>query len=414
MDLTIAYRLGIALALGFIIGMERSWKDRDCPDKLLSVGVRSFALVGLMGGVTALLVESWGVGILAAVFVGLSGIVGLSYWLTAQESQDFGITTELSLLLTFTLGCLAVAGFEVEAVAVATLTSVILGFKEALHRPFESLNREELSATLKLLLIAAVALPLLPNRAMGPWQAINPRAIGLLVLLIAGISYVGYFAVRLLGNRAGLLLTGLLGGLASSTAVTVTFARIARAGKEPIPLLATGIALATGTMVPRLLAEVAVVNQALAVAIAPAVLLLATVPLTAAVVVAWRSKTTNSSAELPLKNPIELSTALIYGALLTVLTVVVRAVELWFGIAGVYALAAISGIADVDAVSISLAQAVNSGLELSVATTGILIAVLMNTAFKVVLAGMIGGRELAQWCAALLLGAIGVGIVFAF
>lgn len=414
MDLTVAYHLGIALALGFIVGMERSWKDRESPDKLLSAGIRSFALASLLGGVGVLLAETWGVWILAALFLGLSGLVGISYWTTAQASKDFGITTELSLLLTFTLGCLAVGGSEVEAVAIATLTSVILGFKEALHRPFESLSRDELTATLKLLLIAAVALPLLPNDAVGPWQAIQPRAIGLLVLLIAGISYVGYFAVRLLGSRAGLLLTGLLGGLASSTAVTVTFARIARSGKEPIALLATAIALANGTMVPRLLMEVAVVNRSLALAIAPGVMLLALVPLIAGILVAWRLPQGNRSAELPLKNPIDLRTALFYGALLTVLAVVVRAVEIWFGQGGIYALAAVSGMADVDAVSISLAQAVNSGLALTVAARGVFIAVLMNTGFKVVLAGMIGGRLLAQWSAALLLGAIALGFIAVF
>jgi uncharacterized membrane protein (DUF4010 family) len=403
MDLSVTFRLAIALALGLIIGMERGWQSRESPEGLRSAGFRSFGFVGLFGGVSVLLAEKFGVSILVGAFFGLIAIVVASYVLTATQSQDFGITTELCLLITFVLGALAGKGLAAEALAAAVITAGLLGFKQELHQSLERLDRRELIATLQLLIVAAVALPLLPDRNLGPWDSLNPRTIGLLVLLIAGVSYVGYFAIRLFGSRVGLLATGIIGGLASSTAVTVTLARMARYTQGSVALLAAGISLASGTMVPRLLLLIAAINPSLLPSIVLPLAILAVVPLLAAVAIAMRSGSPAASAQLELRNPIELGAALVYGAILTVLFVLVRAAEAWFGSTGVYTLAAISGIADVDAVSLSLAQATNGNLSLSVGATGIIIAALVNTAMKALLAGVIGGWKLARWCGTILL-----------
>ena len=216
MNLTVTLQLAIALVIGLIIGMERGWESRESPAGLRIAGIRSFGLIGLLGGLSALLAAQFGVSVLVIAFLGLALIIAVSYGVTAQNTQDFGITTELALLITFVLGALAGKGLASEAVAVAVVMTVLLGFKQELHQSLRHLDRRELIATLQLLLIAAVVLPLLPDRDLGPWSALNPRAIGLLVVLIAGISYVGYFAMRLLGARVGLLATAVLGALSNS------------------------------------------------------------------------------------------------------------------------------------------------------------------------------------------------------
>ena len=411
MDLSIVLKLSVSLALGLIIGMERGWEIRKSPEALSGAGIRSFGFVGLLGGVSALLSQEFGPMVLATAFLGFAGVVIASYVLTSRQSHDFGATTEVALLITFVLGALSIRGFEAEAVAIAVVMTVLLGLKQELHQSLERLKRRELIATLQLLIIAAVALPLLPDRNLGPFDAINPRTIGLLTLLIAGISYVGYFAVRVFGPRVGILLTGLLGGLASSTAVTVALARMAKRRQAAAPLLAAGISLAAAVMAPRLLIEIAIINPSLIPRLMAPITPLALIPLVAAIGVVRQISSPKTSTQIELNNPVELGAALGYGALLTALFVLVRAAEAWFGGAGVYMLSAISGIADVDAVGISLAEAANRGSSLQIATTGIIIAALVNTGVKALLAALIGGWRLARWCVAILISAIGTSLL---
>jgi uncharacterized membrane protein (DUF4010 family) len=411
MNLSLSFRLAIALALGLIIGMERGWERRDSIEGERVAGIRSFSFVALLGGVSALLAEQFGVLILAVAFAGFALIVVVSYGLTSRQGHGVGITTELSLLITFVLGALAVKGFVIESLAVSVIVAVLLGFKAELHQILAKLDRRELLATLQLLLIAAVALPLLPDQDMGPWNALNPRAIGLIVLLIAGLSYLGYFAMRLLGSRVGLLATAALGGLVSSTAVTISFARMARRGQATAPVLGAGISLAAGMMALRILVEVTIVNPALLPRMVIPIAFLAIVPLLTVGVILLRQPPVASASGVVLKNPIELGAALGYGLILSGLFILIRAVEVWLGNAGIYLLAAVSGITDVDAVSLSLAQSTKASLPLSVAATGILIAAMVNTGVKALLATLIGGWPLARWCAMILLISLGLALV---
>ena len=218
MNVELLHRLAIALGLGLIVGLERAWKTQAEHGGLRPAGVRTFGLAGVLGGALAIPGLPGSLPWLTAGLLVLGVLTVRAYAVNARQTGDLGLTTELALLTTYGLGAAAVSGYPVEAVAVAVLVALLLGLKPEFHHLVEGLERHELLATLKLLLIAAVLVPLLPARDMGPWQAVNPRSIGLLVLLIAGLSYVGYFAVRVLGSRLGLLLTALLGGLSSSTA----------------------------------------------------------------------------------------------------------------------------------------------------------------------------------------------------
>lgn len=411
MELAIAQRLAVALAIGFVIGAERGWEQRDAPQGSRTAGVRTFALTSLLGAVAALLAARVGPAVLAVAFAAIAGLAVASYAVSSRPPEDVGLTTEVALLIAFGLGALAGAGVAVESVAAAVVVAALLGFKRELHLGLAWLERRELIATLQLLLIAAVALPLLPDRGLGPGEALNPQRLGLLVLLLGSVSYVGWFAVRLFGERLGLSLTGLVGGLASSTAVTLTYARIARAGGGPLPVLGAGVQLACGVMALRLLVVVGLLAPALAARLVVPLAALAVVPWAAAAL-ALRSapSTPEAPAVLPLRNPLELEAALLWAAALTGVALLVHAAEEALGTPGVYAVAGLSGVADVDAVGLSLAQAVRRRLDPEVAVRGIVLAAAVNTGVKAALCGVVGGRALARAVAPGLLGGLALAV----
>jgi uncharacterized membrane protein (DUF4010 family) len=275
------------------------------------------------------------------------------------------------------------------------VTTLLLGYKPVLHQWISALKGKELRAGIKLLLISVVLLPVLPNRGYGPWQALNPYAIWWLVVLIASISFVGYFAMKITGARRGTVYTGLFGGLASSTALTLHFSRMARSDAALGPVLATGILLACGTMFPRMVVLAGVLDpDLLRPILLPAIVMSCLVYLPA--LWYWRSRARRKTdAGTSLKNPLELKAALSFGALLVLVMLLGKALQHWFGDAGVLALATASGIADVDAITLSLARMSQEDLTVRVAVLGIVIAAAVNTVTKAGMAVLIGGRGLA-------------------
>ena len=419
MNIEIIYSLLVALAIGAIIGFEREWKTQSNTEKIYDAGLRTFAVVSFLGGLAAILSDVISPLILPSLALGLSFIIFISYRLSAKKSKDFGFTTEVTLLLVFAIGAFAAAGYKFEAVAFAAIIVALLRLKNKLHEYIKELEVEEVNATIQLLLLAVVALPLLPNEDLGPGAAINPRTIGILILLIAGISYFGYFSAKLFGTRLGILLTALLGGLTASTAVAVAFSRIAAKNKNiSRALLGGGISLAAAMMPPRLLIMIGVLNFSLLPYISPVLITLTLIPLVAAVWIATRPRyQTKISTPLELKNPLQLDTAAIYGIALSLLFIIVYFAENYFGAVGIYALSALSGIADADAISITLAKSaipVGNKLSISIAANGILIVVFVNTLFKAVISQIIGGWELAKWSSSILLLAIILGIAIHF
>lgn len=387
------HRLAVALGIGLIVGLERGWSARGEQSGERQAGLRTFTLAALLGGVLAAASLPDRFEVLAAGVLGLGALVTGGYVLMSRQTRDFGMTTELALIATFGLGALAVLGAPFEAAAAAMVMTLVLGFKAEFHALLQKIARDELLATLQLVAIAVVLVPLLPNRNMGPWEAVNPRVIGVLVLLIAGLSYVGYVAVRVFGERLGLLLTALLGGLSSSTAVTVAYARRARDTLANRPLLGVGIALSAAAMVPRLAIEVAAVNAPLLRTLWPTFAALAAVPALGALLV-LRSKSARDG-EVQLRNPLQLGAALSFGALLAALFVVIGGVSRMLGDAGIYVAAALAGFFDVDAVSIALAGNVARGaVDAESAARAIALAVLVNTGVKAVLAAALSARAL--------------------
>ncbi len=387
--------LGIALALGLLIGIERGWHERAAHEGARVAGVRTFGLIGLLGGVMGLAATRMGVALIGLSFVGLVIALTAAYLTELKRDADLGITSLVAGLLTFGFGTLAVLGFSAAAAAAAVITALLLGVKPQLHRWVEALEPEELRAAVKLLLISVVLLPMLPNRGYGPWQVLNPYEIWWMVVLIAGISFTGYFAIKIAGERIGIAVTGLAGGLVSSTALTLHFARLRRTRPELTTLLASGILLACGTMFPRMLLISSLINPRLFPVILPPMVAMA-LPVYVPALAYWcfRGQQPGATQARVVQNPLELGTALRFGALLALILLLAASLQHFAGHLGVLLLAGVSGIADVDAITLSLSRMSTGNLSTAVVVAGVVIASAVNNGVKGLLAAVVGGVAL--------------------
>jgi uncharacterized membrane protein (DUF4010 family) len=388
------YNLGVALALGLLIGVERGWKAREQAEGQRVAGVRTYGLIGLLGGATALLTQHLGALLMGLMFVAVTGALTAVYVANlTHDEEDVGITSLVAGLLTFVFGALAGHGEVAIAGAAAVITTLLLGYKPLLHHWVGALEGKELRAGLKLLLISVVLLPVLPNRGFGPWQALNPYEIWWMVVLIAAISFVGYFAIKLGGARNGTVFTGLFGGLASSTALTLHFSRMSRGNTTLAPMLATGILLACGTMFPRMFLLAGILNVQLLRPLLVPTVIMALLVYAPGLFYWWSSRHGKSGETARLSNPLEIKTAVSFGVLLAAVMLLGRALQAWLGEAGVLLLATASGVADVDAITLSLARMSQDELAIRVAATGIVIAGAVNSLVKGGMATVIGGRQ---------------------
>lgn len=417
-QLEIFKRLAIALGVGLLIGLERGWSDREEAEGQRIAGIRTFGLISLLGALWALIYMSIGNWAVVMAFLGFCGLVIAAAWLRSQQQGSYGITTPVAALITFALGALAVLGQLSVAAGTAVIVALILGLKTRLHGWLLRLDEEELFATLKLLLISVVLLPVLPDEGYGPWQAFNPYDIWRLVVLVAAISYCGYFAIRISGPQRGVLLTAVAGGVVSSTAVTLTLSRLQRKSQREFePLYATGIILAAATMFPRMLLWVIIIQPALLPALLWPLGLMSLCALLIGLL-AWRDLRHTSfdgPDEVPFNNPFEIKMALQLGALLAVIMLLAQALREWFGNAGIYLLALVSGMADVDAITLTVSRMSGDKIDTITAVTAITLVAMINTLMKAVLGGMVGGFQLGKYiglrvAVILAAGAVGVAI----
>ncbi len=402
----------LALAIGLLIGLERGWEQREAPEGSRIAGLRTYALVGLLGGVWALLGRDFGDLVLGASLLVLGALLIVARWQDMRRDKDVGITSAVALLLAFALGATAVRGFRLEAASLAVLATVLLSLKPLLHGWLRRISGAELNAFLKLLLMGVVLLPVLPNRGMGPWQALNPFEIGWMVLLIAAISFIAWFAMKLAGVRRGVLYTALFGGLVSSTAVTINFSRMAQAPGAR-RLAGAGILLACGTMFPRVLVLVLLVQPALAATLTLPLLVMAAVLM---VVALWDWRHRDDHAVLdrpPIDRPLDLSLAFKFGLFLVAVMLLLEALRRFMGETGVYLLGVASGVMDVDAITLSLARSTGPDLAARVAAWGILLAAVTNTLVKAGLALAIGGRRLGLRVGGTMVAAVAAGAALA-
>ncbi|GIX30993.1 MAG: membrane protein [Porticoccaceae bacterium] len=387
--------LGISLAVGLLVGSERGWHTRQLDEGLRVAGIRTFTLIALSGGVVALLARrlepAQGMVLLASAGISLTALLAVGYYRATAAHTDLSITSAVAALLTFWLGALPPFGLGLPAMATAVVLALLLHLKGQLHRWLRLLDERELLGTLQFLIVSLVMLPLLPDRPYGPWGALNPRDLWSLVVLISGLSLVGYFAMRLAGARRGVLLTALTGGLVSSTSVTFALARLhVTLGRADV--LAAGILLSCATMFLRIAAVVALLRAELLGALAPSLALGALGLGLPAFYFWYRRAPTAAAPEVPpVQNPFQLIPALQFGALLTAVMLLSRALGEWLGDLGLYLLAAVTGIADVDAIVLSLASTDTSA---RTAVTAIALAAAVNTLMKGLYAYLAGGSAL--------------------
>ncbi len=413
-------RLLLALGVGLLIGFERGWQAREAQAGARMAGIRTFTLIGFLGGLAGLLGELLGEIVLAVIFAGVGLLVIAVYVMNRREGGDKGITTDVAALVAFALGVIAVRGDMVVAAAGAVVTAAFLDIKTPLHDFLQRVRQIELDAVIKLLLISVVLLPVLPDKGYGPGGIWNPYVLWWMVVLVSGISLAGYIAIRLAGAQRGALAMGLLGGLASSTAVTVSSARMTRSSPELAPHFAAAIAGASGMMAFRTLAIALVLFGALgayARFLAP--------PFVAAglagLLVAWlygrmaaRSGISTEQAFQHIRSPENIGTALQFAVVMAVVILVAYYARAWLGDAGVLATAAISGLVDVDAVTVSmtrLASGAHGSLSITVAGAAILVATVVNQLVKVAITSALAGRRLALMTTAMVAAQFAAGAV---
>lgn len=384
----------VALAVGLLIGLEREWRQRGAGDQP-HVGLRTLGLMGLLGGLAGLLQPQ--VGLLLP-----ASILALALLLLSDRRRDQpatlaeDVTTLVAALIAVLLGALATMGQAALAAAVAVVVTLLLNLKPVLHRWVGRLTEIEIQAVLRLLVISLVILPVLPDRAYGPYDALNPRSIWWFVVLMSGLSFAGYLAIRALGPRRGFLVTGLFGGLVSSTATTAALARLGRRNPDMGGTLAAGVAVANAVMAARMLAIIAVIDPHLALAAAWPLGCAAGAAMILAGIL-WRGHSDSMTAEsLAIQNPFDLGPAIRFALLLAVVLVLAKVLEAQFGQGGIQVLAAIAGLVDVDAITLTVAQGTARGNLVPPAIAALLIAAFANSLLK---AGLLiwGGGKLARW-----------------
>ncbi|WP_319555059.1 MgtC/SapB family protein [Terasakiella sp.] len=403
------WNLLIALLLGAIVGIQRGWVKRNSVEGSRVAGIRTYSLVGLLGGLVAILATHYSPLLLGFALIALVILACIAFFVKQKNSGDVSITGLVSLLVTFVLGSLAVAGEAVLAASAAVITALVLDNKRELHEALQKLQEYELDAALRLLLISIVLLPLLPNKTYGPWNALNPYEIWWMVVLIASISFVGYFAIKIGGARRGIFFTSVFAGLSSSTALTLQFSHLSREQPAISPLLASGILISCGTMFPRLLIILSVINPPLVKMLWPIVLAM----MMALYLPAWwiwrNCQTEKVGQSNKQSNPLALQSALFFGIILAVIMLLSHALSDWFGAAGVLILSAVSGITDVDAISLALGRQSIQHLSLATAALGIVIAASVNTIVKVAMVMALGERRLWHRVAPVMFGCVIVG-----
>lgn len=389
-------RLAMALGIGFLVGVERGWKHRDAPDQSRAAGLRTHAIIGLTGGIAAALMPQTGQTGFAAMALIVGSAIIVFKVRESERDHDMSMTGTIAALLVFALGAYSVLGDLAIAAAAGVALVGLLAFKEGLHGWLDKLTWKELRSALLILAATAIALPLLPDRTIDPWDAINLRELWLLTILVAGASFAGYVAVRILGQDIGVLAGAAAGALVSSTVVTAELGRRAKAQETSATTAAAAASLAAAISVTRVGILVSVAVAAVAPEILPALIAAAFAFAGAAFALRWLGREDEKAErDDKLQSPLYLSSVAKFALFLGVVIIIGRIVADRFGQAGLLPFAATAGLADVDAVALAAGSLVRGGLEPAIGGHAILIAVIVNTFSKAVIAFVTGGWRYA-------------------
>jgi uncharacterized membrane protein (DUF4010 family) len=408
MDIELIQQLAVSLGLGLLLGLQRERVDKTIG------GIRTFPLIALFGTICALLSQRFGGWVVAAGVLALAAIIILSNLPKLHGNEGLGITTEVAALLLFGLGAYVVVGNMTLAVVVGGAIAVLLQFKESMHRFARAVGENDMKAIMQFVFLSLVILPVLPNQAFGPYGVLNPFEIWLMVVLIVGISLSGYIAYKLLNAGTGSVVAGALGGLISSTATTVSYARRTHDAPKTAPLSVLVIMVAATVSLARVLVEIAAVAAPVFPRLAP--------PLTAMLIgcavisVVCLLFTRRDRGQMPVqKNPAQLKSALVFGVLYALVLLAVAAAKDHFGSAGLYSVALLSGLTDMDAITLSTAQLVErQRVDPGTGWRTILLASLSNFTFKFLAIAVVGSRALTVRIAGAFGAAIATGLLIFF
>ncbi len=405
MEANLFGQLGISFLLGLLVGLQRERAESTIG------GIRTFPLIAAFGTLSGWLALELGGWIVAAGFLALAALLVMSnFMLTRSGNHDAGQTSEVAALLLYGIGAYVVMGDIAVAVALGAVIAVLLHFKDPLHAFAEKIGERDVTAIMQFALISLVVLPVLPDRAYGPYEVLNPFQIWLMVVLIVGISLVGYVAYKLLGAKEGAVLGGVIGGLVSSTATTVSFARRAATIPKSAGLAALVIMIAAGVVYARVITEVAVVAPGHMRAILPPLVAMLVACVAIAGILYFKSRD-RSAAMAQQGNPADLRMAITFAGLYALVSFIVAATKDEFGVQALYPVAVLSGLTDMDAITLSTSQLVNHGrLEPHMAWRLIIIASLANLVFKAGIVAVIGGRALLRYVVPAFSAAVLVGV----
>ena len=395
----IFYRFGIALVIGFLVGLQRQHAS-EASDKEIFAGVRTFSLISVLGCGAAMLADvsgsSWTLPVIAAM---LGVLASVAYYINALDG-DTGVTTEIATLLTFVVGALCYWEQIALSVALGVVMTVLLSVKPETHRFAQLLTREDIYATLKFAVVSAIVLPVLPNQSYGPppFDVLNPYNIWLMVVFISGISFLGFVLMKVVGARRGIGLTGLLGGIASSTAVTLSFAQRSNKNQALAKPFSLAIIIAWAVMFVRVIVVVFTLEPALGrLLLWPMLLCLVVGGVYAGYL--FLIHPTEEQYDVDFANPFELGPAIKFGLMYAVVLLVSKAAQVYFGDTGIYISSLVSSVAGVDAIALSmvdLVRAQSGAISMRVAANAIVLAALSNTVFKGGFALTTGSSELRR------------------
>lgn len=413
MEFDLLKKIALALALGLLVGIEREFSQYREGEPLFAGG-RTFALLALLGVISGYFAVHISPLILVGALLIAGSLIVASYFLSVRAGGHFGTTTEVAALLTFFVGVIVATG-ELLMASITTIAVVtLLAVKPSLKTFTGKISHEDIYATLKFAIITIIILPFLPNRTFGPLNVFNPAETWLLVILVSGLSFAGYVLVKIIGAQRSVPVIGLLGGLVSSTAVTVSFAQRSRQNLELSRLFALGAVLASTTMFPRLLIEVAVVNSALL----PYVI----VPLTGMTVAGviavgwlWRiERSREHTTHVQFDNPFSIVPALKFALLFVLILFMAKAALDFLGTRALYLTAMLAGLTDVDAITLTTARLAHESLDAATATATIILAAMANTIMKGSIAFLLGARSFGRqmaWALGVMLLVGGIGLV---
>ena len=409
-------RVALALGMGLLIGLERGWSTRDAPSGSRAAGVRTFAICGLMGGLLGAMAAGPGRALtlegsilLSAAFVAFAAVIAMFGLRENQAAGRYSATTTIAALLTFVLGVYASVGDVRIAAASAVAAAALLIFRQGLHEWVARITRLEFESALLLLAMTFIALPVVRRGPVGPLGGVDLRELWIIAIALASVSFVGYLAVKVLGERRGILVSSAAGGLISSTAVAFENARRAASGEGSPRLLAAGTAIATAVSFVRVAAITGALSPDLALWVAPALLVGTGLNVGFALISVYGRTPNPSEPATQFRNPFGFWSVLGMAATMGLLILAGRVINARFGAAGAIAGAAAMGIFDVDAMTVPITRLMPLGLSPRTGACALAIGVASNLLTKVVISAAFGRAQLAMRLAALAVVSLTVG-----